>query len=384
MMHNALIIMPFYLPWDWSADYQRQTCFELSKHNMVIVYLHNDARFFLKSRPETTHKKIKNIFYYQPRYILPFRRFRFIEQLNQLLCLWYLVVRYGANKSQKIVWIFDPIFWFYPMLKKFYMHMITLYDCVDYMWSRDNESKKRTQQMERELTKRVDYFFVNSHVLYDLHKAQRIPNAIVPQGFRLDEFKKYKKTQQKKFPHDKPILGYVGAINHRLNFDLLYNLMRKHPNWILVLWGKIQETEDEDLESTTRHMKTLLTLPNVLTGYSKYPRETAGVIKEFNVALIPYHVKYLGVRYSYPMKLFEYFYMGKPVVSTDVVELRRFPKFVFTAKNLFDTEESIRHLIRVHWIPHNKGLQKRLAISNSWSTKMQAILKYLQKEPATL
>src|SRR3989344_191402 len=75
MNKKNLIIIPFNLPWDWSADYQRQTCLTLHKNNLVIAYMHSHAHFILK-KENYKYPKINNIIFISPKYIIPFRRYK--------------------------------------------------------------------------------------------------------------------------------------------------------------------------------------------------------------------------------------------------------------------------------------------------------------------
>jgi len=372
MRDQHLIIVPFHLPWEWSADYQRQTCLELAKNHFVIAYIRNDARFTLKSRPKHTFPKLKNIVFYQPRYLLPFRRFAWIERANQLICVWYLMVRYGWKKPKTLLWIFDPVFWFYPTLRYVWKRVVSIYDCVDYMWSRDPLIRRETQRMEERLIRRADYFIVNSHILANLHQKQRQADAIVPQGFRYNDFRR-PHTSKHLFGTSRNVVGYVGAINHRMNFDLIHSLAQRCPDAHFVFWGRIQETEEIDLQQTKHQIRRLLRFPNVTVGHSEDTRELPAIIAQFSVAIIPYDTSQDGIRYCYPMKLFEYFYMGKPVISTPIVELRRYPRFVNVGSTVGDWERLIRELLRTSWPKKYQQEQRRFALANSWKRKITAI-----------
>lgn len=380
---DLIVVMPFQLPWDWSADYQRQTCLELAKHNLVIAYIHNDARFFLKGIPRRKFPKHKNILFYQPRFPLPLRRFRLIEQWNHLLNIAYLTWRYGGKGKKLIIWIFDVVFWFYPNVRCLNSKIISLYDCVDFVWNRDKNTRQKIQSMEKKLIANADYFFVNSIVLYALHQQIRKPNAIVPQGFRLDDFKKpIRPTLQ--FPNDKPIIGFVGAINHRLDFRLITRLAKQNPKLYFVLWGKIQETELTDEKETARVMRYLGTFPNVILGYSTSTGEIPGIITQFNIGIIPYRISLLSNRYCFPMKLFEYFYMGKPVISTSIIEVKKYSDFVAVGRNIDEWEMGIHRFLNEKWQNKQKDHQLKIALENSWEKKVNKIFKVLIERPAVL
>ncbi len=127
MLKNKTILIPFTLPWDWSADYQKQTCLELAKNNQVIVYFPDRAYFFLKPSIFSGINQL-NIRVEIPKYYLPFRRFTFIEKINQIISIKILKKKLPRNT---ILWIFDPIFHSYPRQLKSKISL-SLYDCVDY------------------------------------------------------------------------------------------------------------------------------------------------------------------------------------------------------------------------------------------------------------
>ena len=75
------------------------------------------------------------------------------------------------------------------------------------------------------------------------------------------------------------------------------------------------------------------------------------------------------------MKLFEYFFLGKPVVSTPIVELRKFKKYVKTGATSKMWREHIRALISESWPKKYQKEQRRLALDNNWREKISSILK---------
>lgn len=363
MLDNNLIIIPFQLPWDWSADYQRQTCLELAKHNIVIAYVDNDARYILKPRPKKAFPDISNIVFFQPRYIIPFRRFALIEKLNQLLNIAYLSWRYGKGR-RIVLWIFDPVFWFYPFVRYILPKTVSLYDCVDYVWSQDRSLRKRLSDMEKKLIINTHYFFVNSHVLANHHAKIRKPDAIVPQGFQLNKFRR-PITSPITAPSDKPIIGFVGTLDDRIDWALLESLVQRNPQWLFVLWGP-RKTD-----------RLIFYIFNVIVGESADRREVAAIVKQFTIGMIPYSIKHLGAKYSYPMKLFEYFYMGKPVVAAPIEELKRFPNYVRVGKKVYEWEQHIATLLADPWPRQYKNQQRILAKENSWEKKIHATLRYI-------
>lgn len=376
MLENYLIITPVHLPWNWSADYQRQTIRVLSRHNLVIVYMQENAHFFLKKKV-VLYPHMNNVFFFTPLYIIPFRRFAIIERLNQLLNILFVSVWYGWKRKKVILWIFDPVFYFYPLLGKINKNVTSFYDCVDFHWSAKVSELRKIRIWEKQLIRKADYFFVNSHALKKIHEKPSKLDAIVPLGFRMDDFLHPLRTNLS-FPFKMPIIGYIGALDHRLDFRLFYNLVNAHSDWQFVLWGPIQELATREFFSVQKSLKKLREMKNVIIGESKDKREVSSIIQQFDVAIIPYDVSQNGVRYAYPMKLFEYFYMGKPVVSTPIEELKRFPKYVRIGSNVEEWERHIRNLLARPWPERYQNEQRRLATENSWENKLAAVSRFLE------
>jgi glycosyltransferase involved in cell wall biosynthesis len=57
------------------------------------------------------------------------------------------------------------------------------------------------------------------------------------------------------------------------------------------------------------------------------PTKIPEILNSITVGMIPYR-KTRFTTYCYPMKLFEYFFMGIPVVTTPIKELARFSEYV--------------------------------------------------------
>lgn len=361
MIKNKLIIMPIEGHFEHSADFLRQTALTLSQCNHVIIYDQEHAYFFLKKQQKINYPKYQNVSFYQVKYFLPFRKFRLVEKINRQLSFWLFLQR--SKEQKKILWIFYPNYFDLTQIKN--KTMISLYDCVDY-----SENKIK----ENLLIQNVDYFFVNSQILAKLHQDKtKLPIYLNAQGFLVPN---KKKIQQVTLKVNHPTIGFVGGINYRLDFPLLFHLIKNNPQWQFIFYGPIQKYSKQDsIYKTTTWLKKIRANKNVTFGQSKNRYQIYGIIKNFDVTIIPYNSQIIFNQYCYPMKLFEYFYFGKPVVSTNIKELT-LPKF----KGLIEIANTSKDFARaIQKNLDNKlfidQLQKKqqMAIENSWKQKIEKI-----------
>lgn len=386
-MKNVVVI-PFNVPWEWSTDYLNQTAFELSKQdNIVICYLWGDVKYlgeiFVSGEYPKLVKRIKkDIYLVNPVYIIPFRRFKLIRQLNSSINILFLrfiseLISFFKRCKKKIFWLFDPnlIFIYESFGDKYEL----LYDCVDYFIAGDKGATALTSRNEKRVCGLSKYVFANSKVLQKHLSKYRKDVCLVPQGFRYQDFKIVgKKGIDFKLKH--PVIGFIGGLNNRLDTSLLLPLIKNNPEWNFVLWGPIQKdlsTGNDRLEE----IKDILKLPNVTTGVSNNKRKIPGLVSQFDVGIIPYDISQDFNKYCYPMKVFEYFYFGKPVVSTNIIELKRFPGLVRIGGSYQEWQTIIRNVLDYPLSNTQKNKMKKLSISNSWGHKVSLVLSSISNEP---
>lgn len=365
MLRNKLIIIPIDEIWDHTADFLRQTALTLSIQNKIIIYDQKNACFFLKKIKPISYPTYKNIIFHQVKYFWPFRKFAFIEKLNRKFSLWCLLQKY--KNLEKILWIFYPNYFDLAKIKD--KKTVSIYDCVDY---------NKFQDKEKKLITNVDYFFVNSLALKGLHnKAPKKPIYIDSQGFFIPDEKKIKKVNLKT---KKPVIGYVGGINYRLDFSLLDKLIKNNQQWQFIFYGPEQKYPKEDIFFKTKlWIKKIKKYNNVTFGESKDRHEVYSIIKNFDIAIIPYNKDAEFNKYCYPMKVFEYFYFSKPVISTNIGELKsnKFKELIKIAETYQDFEAAIKNNLQKKLPVNQSKKMKNMAFQNSWEQKIEKISKLI-------
>ncbi len=133
------------------------------------------------------------------------------------------------------------------------------------------------------------------------------PTFCFPSGV---ESAHYAQSRQLRGVHSRPVAGYVGVIDERLDLDLVARLAADLPDWDIHMAGPLAKISQADLP----------TAPNIswlgMQKYEDLPRVMAG----FDVALMPFALND-ATRNISPTKTLEYLAAGLPVVSTRVADV---------------------------------------------------------------
>jgi hypothetical protein len=112
-------------------------------------------------------------------------------------------------------------------------------------------------------------------------------------------------------PH--PRLGYLGPVWARVNLPLMHAVLTAHPKWHFVCFGDT----------------TALPLANVHGMEWSRPDELLHYVAGFDVGVMPYDLHDEKNLHCVPLKLFDYFLAGLPVVSTPVLSLTEFSDLIY-------------------------------------------------------
>ena len=138
--------------------------------------------------------------------------------------------------------------------------------------------------------------------------ASRRPDAhCFPSGVEVEH---YAPARAWRRPRPRPVAGYVGVVDERLDPALLGELAACLPDWDLEVVGPVLKIDEASLP----------TAPNLRypgpCAYADLPRVMAG----FDVALMPF-ASNEATRSISPTKTLEYLAAGLPVVSTKVPDV---------------------------------------------------------------
>lgn len=366
MDKNIPIIIPEILNESPICDFIPQTSQVLSHTNPVYIYFVN----FPKKRFEPNILKQKNNLYFvYPLQIFPFVRFQFIRNLNNIITFSFLYLHcFFKHHLHPIYWFFYPqlinLIKFSPKPQKL------IYDIVDSFSSPNPKIAKKINLQKKYLLTHADIVTAISRNLIKISQ-NLVPNVkikLVPQGFYLDknsdphpEIQRIKKLSNK--------VGFIGGIGNRLDFKILFNIISKTPKMNYIFIGPVAPDYNTASKPISKLTKKLFSFSNVYHIDTVAKNQIHQFISVFNVCIIPYDITQSFNRDCYPMKLFEYFSEGKPVITSAIEELKYFPDLVKIGHNSIEwinfLEQSLPGLP-----PKLQQKAKRLAQKNSWKNKI--------------
>lgn len=197
------------------------------------------------------------------------------------------------------------------------------------------------------LLKEADAVVYASSGMFDEHKEGKERAHYLPHGFQAAFLEIDLLAEQavppsmQHIPH--PIVGYWGSLEGLQDRALIHYLASEHPDWSLVFIGKPMYDNSEF--STYQNIHFL--------GYVE-PEKLPSFGIHFDVAVITF-LQCDSVKYACPIKIREYFALGKPVVTPYILEVeKRFPDAI-PARSHEEFVRGVEHQLRTD------SVEKRLA-----------------------
>lgn len=260
----------------------------------------------------------------------------------------------------------------YPNIAEHIKPTLTIYHCVDPMIV--PYDMKHGIKSEAQLVKNSDLVICTSKALYNEKVLQNehtyfVPNA-TDSGQMVDTSELTLKIHEKVKGLPKPIVGYLGTIERRIDYDLIQKIILVNPDKTFILAGPVTENYIPEYFYRINNLHIVGAIP-----YQEVPH----MINSFDVAIIPFKKDSVSDT-IFPIKLFEYLSAGKPVICTDFnPDLKDFTndmvKYCSDA-NIFS--EAINEAITTDSISKIEQ-RKALAKENTWKKRSDQIGKIINK-----
>jgi Glycosyl transferases group 1 len=123
----------------------------------------------------------------------------------------------------------------------------------------------------------------------------------------------------------RPRLGYAGAPYGRLNTAVLLESLERHREWSFVSFGRTPAVR----------------LPNAQALPWQTPEGLARCVAAFDVGFMPYDCSDAALYNGMPLKMFDYFALGLPVVATPLLHLREYKDLVYLGETAEELERAV-------------------------------------------
>lgn len=275
-----------------------------------------------------------------------------------------------------------PLLWYYsPMDSTWslghFQNRGVVYDCMDEL-SQFTGAPPELVTAEARLMEHADIVFTGGYNLGE-KKAQQHENVhTFGCGVEVAHFGQAR-DRSRPIPADidfaqRPILGYFGVVDERLDYALLDEIARRKPDWSICMVGPVVKVDPNHLPHA----------PNLYWLGGRDYQVLPDYCRAFDVCLMPFAMN-KATEFINPTKGLEYMATGRPVVSTPVRDVvRQWSDIVHIA----DTPEKFIAAVEraLEEGPESERVKKGMALADtqSWEVtvdKMQGLIRESISQP---
>lgn len=250
-----------------------------------------------------------------------------------------------------------------------------LYDCMDDALAFDTDSQKKMhlEKMERQLAAKAAHIFCSSrNLMYKIHqrtgcmdKCTLVYNAFEP------VYSEHDVPSAAPIPKllDYHSVGYIGTISPWMDFGALIYCLEHNQQLHIHLVGPVDKV---DISLWQQHDRLHFYGPvqhHLLQAYANC----------FDVLIMPFRITEL-IRSVDPVKLYEYIYFNKAIISVRYQEIIRFSDFVSFYSDYDELSQIIWSMITVGFKPKYTSSDREAFLQiNTWSNRVDKVESVLQK-----
>ncbi len=355
--------------WGWIRARPQQLAIQLARDNRVLyvepmLSLATRAVRGFQSPLPRLDRIGDRLFVYRPPSFLPFSlRSDLTNRINKRLLRWsvgHVAKRLAFNRP--ILGVSHPQ---HHELLGCFEEVVSFYDCMDNYEALPDPRANRLllTDMQRRLLDKADHVFISSQALLEEMDGHREKCTLLRNGVVFAHFEG--RTGQEDAPPPElraipqPIIGYIGTLGGWVDGEALRVLATSRPDWSIVLIGPLVDGRLGRRLGGIRNLHLL-----GVKRYEDLPR----FVHRFSVALIPFKVNML-TRSIDPIKLYEYLAAGKPVVASDIPEVRRFDNLI----SVYHSHEELVGLVQYNLTEAGQAaaMRRRLvAMENTWEQRV--------------
>jgi glycosyltransferase involved in cell wall biosynthesis len=351
-----------HIDWNWIKQRPHFIAEELEQiSNIQVIILYRtllDKKLLIDNTQEFKTK---------PRGIprLPLSRFSLISHMNRILENIYILTKVHVCN---MIYITHPSF--FPAIKNI-KNKNVIYDCMDDSLSfpLKEKTKRKICIYEKGIVSRAFLTIFSAKYLQKVVQMRcnfSFPSIVLNNAISLPLQLETKKVQLRNLfaTKRKKIISYIGTISEYLDYEILITITRKK-NMDIYLFGPIINQFPPE---------------RGITFYGPQDHDDIFfIMDQSDVLIMPFKLSNL-IKSVNPVKLYEYIYSGKPVISVKYDETIYFEDFVY----LYNAEDpqSIIEILDLLEENNFKAKKNRIemrqfAFLNTWEERMKTLIKYI-------
>jgi glycosyltransferase involved in cell wall biosynthesis len=387
MLTGQRIVCLSSIDWDFSWQGHQQIVTALARQGNRVLFVENTGiRTVTWDDLPRLRRRVRNwrrsaaglrcetegLWIYSPM-ALPFPYSPLARRINRAIITRVVRAWLDAAAGQPpILWTFLPTPLVHDLIRQL-GPVLTVYYCIDDLPA-SSPGAAPAAASEAALFRDADVVLVTAERLRARALRHRAVAHVFPFGVAYDLFERARRADGPPpadlGPLARPIAGYVGGVNQKLDQALLAGVARRLPATSFAMIGPVESRPAE-----------LPRCPNVRLLGSRPHAELPRYLREFAVGLVPYRLT-AYTAHVYPTKLNEYLAMGIPVVSTPLPEVVRFnAQHGDVVALAAEPEAFARAIARAAQDTSREAVQRRLeaARRNDWAVRLPAMFAVVEE-----
>jgi glycosyltransferase involved in cell wall biosynthesis len=274
-----------------------------------------------------------------------------------------------SNISECIGWFYSPV---YVGIFESVNFRIVIYDCMDEL-SAFKDASPQLPEFEKVLLKKAHIVFTGGKSLFEAKTRLHHNVSCFPSSVDQAHFSRAKNTDLElpnDLPSGRPIVGYYGVIDERIDLGLIAHVSDAMPHVNFIMIGPFAKIDPGSISHPS----------NVHYLGKKDYAELPAYLKGFNVAMMPFALNE-STKFISPTKTLEFMAAGKPVVSTPIYDVvRDYSDCVSIARNAEDFVAAIRDFLEES--PASRSSREArydlILRKTSWDSTVESMLEKIQ------
>ncbi len=353
--------------WKWIKQRPHFVALELAKNPEYQV----DYRYqslYDKYMPKDDNSVVKNEVNVQSKLkIKPFKIFPANTR-------WKIFLNSAWNIIRTSFWNYDKIILTQPnQMDFFFMKVQKLKRVKFYYEAMDNYEVWEPNVLgyldkQRRLIQCASHLIVSAEALKEkfmkMYQLDESFCTVIRNGYDKTTFENYKKV---KTPIHHPSVSYIGTIDEWFDFKNVIAYARKHHNITFYVIGPI----NKKIEKKIKKIKE----KNIIFPGPIEHKEVPQYIQDSDVMIMPFLINDV-IKYVDPVKIYEYLYMKKPIVSSYWDELVQFDGLVYFYKKEEDFEKMLDTALKTTFV--ETANYKKIINESTWENRLKEYWKVIK------